>query len=223
MCGLLLLYTAIVAPVQICMWAYDDPCNRSCAPDRSLELVLPPGSIPAAGPAPGIDPCSRAIGGAGIDSCERCPPPGSIPAWDGGTGGAALSRCDRSQRVRVDGLLRGFTRPGRGRRRAGRRRCTQAKNALAPASSGSCRAALFSRIRGEGAQRQCSPNPQSPTPSPRPSPSAPELIRWNRTGARGIRTRVRSGGSAFRAQRAPGSEAARCAALLPRDCRVAAA
>jgi len=27
-CGLLLLYTAIVAPVQICMWAYDDPCNR---------------------------------------------------------------------------------------------------------------------------------------------------------------------------------------------------
>ena len=25
--GLLLLYTAILAPVQICLWNYDDPCN----------------------------------------------------------------------------------------------------------------------------------------------------------------------------------------------------
>ncbi len=23
----LLVYTAIVVPVQICMWSYDDPCN----------------------------------------------------------------------------------------------------------------------------------------------------------------------------------------------------
>jgi hypothetical protein len=26
--GLLLLYTAVVAPVQICMWNYEDPCNK---------------------------------------------------------------------------------------------------------------------------------------------------------------------------------------------------
>ncbi len=26
-CGVLLLYTAVVVPVQICMWDYDDPCN----------------------------------------------------------------------------------------------------------------------------------------------------------------------------------------------------
>jgi hypothetical protein len=25
--GVLLLYTAIIVPVQICMWKYDDPCN----------------------------------------------------------------------------------------------------------------------------------------------------------------------------------------------------
>ncbi len=25
--GVLLLYTAVVAPVQICLWNYDDPCN----------------------------------------------------------------------------------------------------------------------------------------------------------------------------------------------------
>ncbi len=25
--GLLLLYTALICPVQICMWNYDDPCN----------------------------------------------------------------------------------------------------------------------------------------------------------------------------------------------------
>jgi hypothetical protein len=25
--GVLLLYTAITVPVQICLWSYDDPCN----------------------------------------------------------------------------------------------------------------------------------------------------------------------------------------------------
>ena len=25
--SLLLVYTAIIVPVQICMWSYDDPCN----------------------------------------------------------------------------------------------------------------------------------------------------------------------------------------------------
>ena len=25
--GLLLLYTAAIAPVQICLWNYEDPCN----------------------------------------------------------------------------------------------------------------------------------------------------------------------------------------------------
>jgi hypothetical protein len=28
MSGALLLYTAITVPVQICLWSYDDPCNR---------------------------------------------------------------------------------------------------------------------------------------------------------------------------------------------------
>jgi hypothetical protein len=25
--GILLFYTAIIVPVQICLWSYDDPCN----------------------------------------------------------------------------------------------------------------------------------------------------------------------------------------------------
>ena len=25
--AILLLYTAVIVPVQICMWNYDDPCN----------------------------------------------------------------------------------------------------------------------------------------------------------------------------------------------------
>ena len=25
--GILLLYTALISPVQICMWNYDDPCK----------------------------------------------------------------------------------------------------------------------------------------------------------------------------------------------------
>jgi hypothetical protein len=25
--GTLLFYTAIIVPVQICLWSYDDPCN----------------------------------------------------------------------------------------------------------------------------------------------------------------------------------------------------
>ena len=25
--GLLLFYTAIIVPVQLCLWSYDDPCN----------------------------------------------------------------------------------------------------------------------------------------------------------------------------------------------------
>jgi hypothetical protein len=28
MSAVLLLYTAIVAPVQICLWSYEDPCNK---------------------------------------------------------------------------------------------------------------------------------------------------------------------------------------------------
>ncbi len=28
MSAMLLLYTAIIAPVQICFWSYDDPCNK---------------------------------------------------------------------------------------------------------------------------------------------------------------------------------------------------
>ena len=27
MSAILLVYTAIVVPVQICIWSYDDPCN----------------------------------------------------------------------------------------------------------------------------------------------------------------------------------------------------
>jgi hypothetical protein len=28
MSGIFLLYTAVIVPVQICMWTYDDPCNK---------------------------------------------------------------------------------------------------------------------------------------------------------------------------------------------------
>jgi hypothetical protein len=27
MSGILLVYTAVIVPVQLCLWSYDDPCN----------------------------------------------------------------------------------------------------------------------------------------------------------------------------------------------------
>ena len=27
MSGVLLMYTAILVPIQLCLWSYDDPCN----------------------------------------------------------------------------------------------------------------------------------------------------------------------------------------------------
>ncbi len=51
--GLLLIYTAVVAPVQICLWSYEDPCNMfptlyfDVAVD-SFFLVTDPRALPCA-------------------------------------------------------------------------------------------------------------------------------------------------------------------------------
>jgi hypothetical protein len=36
--GLFLLYTAIIVPVQICVWDYNDPCNKF--PTLEFDLLV---------------------------------------------------------------------------------------------------------------------------------------------------------------------------------------
>ena len=36
--GFLLFYTAIIVPVQICMWSYDDPCNMF--PTLQFDIIV---------------------------------------------------------------------------------------------------------------------------------------------------------------------------------------
>ena len=57
--GVFLLYTAVIVPVQICMWNYDDPCNKF--PTLYFDIGVdsffmvapaPPLRAPAPGPGP---------------------------------------------------------------------------------------------------------------------------------------------------------------------------
>jgi hypothetical protein len=36
--GLFLLYTALIVPVQICLWDYSDPCNKF--PTLEIDLLV---------------------------------------------------------------------------------------------------------------------------------------------------------------------------------------
>jgi hypothetical protein len=36
--GALLVYTALIVPVQICLWAYDDPCD--IFPTLQLDIIV---------------------------------------------------------------------------------------------------------------------------------------------------------------------------------------
>jgi hypothetical protein len=36
--GTLLIYTAVIVPVQICLWSYDDPCN--IFPTLQFDIVV---------------------------------------------------------------------------------------------------------------------------------------------------------------------------------------
>jgi hypothetical protein len=57
--GFLLFYTAIIVPVQICLWSYDDPCNAFATLNfdvivdtfflvNEFEMCLPSRSVPSA-------------------------------------------------------------------------------------------------------------------------------------------------------------------------------
>jgi hypothetical protein len=61
--GALLVYTALIVPVQICLWSYDDPCN--IFPTLQFDIIVDTFFLVPA------QPTGLAVDGRGVISLMR--------------------------------------------------------------------------------------------------------------------------------------------------------